>query len=362
MTGTASYVYAGAAPSIFGTPSDVARGGVFRRAVGDGARGRARDHWEALAAGLPERPEIHAIAVHPEQPDVLYAGTQDGPYRSTGRGRWERVGFPDRGLAVWSILFHPRSPRTLYLGAAPAAVYRSDDGGDTWRRLPGANPVERLRASFPMRVIRLAADPMHPDDLYAAVEVGGVMRSLDGGESWSDCSSDLVKLAERPHLRSRIVTDSETEGMLDCHALCVSSAQPGTVIAALRMGLFRSADRGATWEDMEIGRSSPLTYARDIRVSPHDPTELYACLSPAARSEDGSLYRSADLGSTWQRFDRGVEANSTMMAVAVHPRDARQVYCASRRGQVFGTRDGGRTWEECPLPADVQDVYALACG
>ena len=50
-----------------------------------------------------------------------------------------------------------------------------------------------------------------------------------------------------------------------------------------------------------------------------------------------------------------------MMAVALHPRDAEQVYCVSRIGQVFGTQDGGRTWQEHRVP-DVQDVYALACA
>jgi photosystem II stability/assembly factor-like uncharacterized protein len=133
------------------------------------------------------------------------------------------------------------------------------------------------------------------------------------------------------------------------------------VFLAVRMGLFQSDDRGSSWRDMQIGRFSPLTYGRDIRVSPQDPRTLYACLSPAARSEDGSLYRSRDLGQTWTRFDHGVKAERTMMAVALHPRDPDQVYGVSRSGQVFGTEDGGRTWREHRVP-DVQDVYALACA
>ena len=56
---------------------------------------------------------------------------------------------------------------------------------------------------------------------------------------------------------------------------------------------------------------------------------------------DGSLYRSDDVGETWQRFDHGVKANATMMAAAVHPRDPARVYCVSRCGQVFGTEDAG---------------------
>jgi photosystem II stability/assembly factor-like uncharacterized protein len=349
-----SYVYAGAAHWT-GAASD-RPGGMFRRAVGD-------DRWEALTKGLPEGTEVRAIAVHPEDPQVIYAGTQDGPYRSRDRGeRWEKLAFPDPAMVVWSIAFHPQNARILYAGTAPTAVYRSEDGGDTWRRLPNAKQPARIQMGFNTRVIRMAIDPTHPDEIYAGIEVGGVMRSSDGGESWADCSHDLLRLAERPHLQSKIGSDSETEGMLDSHALAVSAAAPGTAFLAVRMGLFRSPDRGATWSDMEIGRFSPLTYARDVQVAPQDPRVLYACLSPAARSEAGTLYRSDDLGQTWKRFDHGVKAESTMMAVALNRRDPRQVHCVTRFGQVFGTEDGGATWREHRLPAGIQDVYALACA
>jgi photosystem II stability/assembly factor-like uncharacterized protein len=346
-----THIFVGAARSLSET-----RGGVFRQAIGD-------DRWEHLAKGLPVVTDVQAITVHPVSPEVIYLGTRSGPYRSTDRGeRWERLEFPD-DTEVWSILVHPANPRTLYAGTSPVGVYRSDDGGDTWRRLPKATQPERVKMkSFVCRVMRLAADPARPDELYAALEVGGVMKSPDAGETWQDCSAELVRLAELPHLKSRIDSDTDIEGMLDGHALCVSAARPGTVFLAVRMGLFRSVERGAHWQTMDIGRFSPLTYSRDLRVSPHDPRVLYACLSPAARSQDGSLYRSRDLGETWTRLDHGVKAESTMMAVALHPRDPDQVYCVSRTGQVFGTQDDGRTWHEHRLPEGVQDVYAVACA
>ena len=279
------------------------RPGIFRR-VGDGG-------WEQLTKGLPEGTKVQAITVDPTNPDIIYIGTHDGPYRSKNGGdAWERLALPESGLQVWSVLVHPGDPRRIYAGTSPVGVFRSDDGGETW----------------------------------------------------TDCTADLVKLADRPHLKSRIVSDTEIEGMLDIHAVALTRANPGVPYAAIRMGLFQSTDGGARWRDMEVGRFSPLTYGRDIRVSPQDPRVLYACLSPAARSQDGSLYRSDDVGETWTRFDHGVKAETTMMAVALHPTDADRVYCVSRTGQVFGTEDGGRSWREHRLPDGVEDIYALACA
>ena len=147
---------------------------------------------------------------------------------------------------------------------------------------------------------------------------------------------------------------------MDTHSLVVSPARPGTVFLATRMGLFRSLDKGTSWQDMGIQRYSPLTYARDITVSPHDPKTMYAALSVAATSDAGSLYRSQDLGESWQRFDHDVSINSTLMCVAPSAANPDRVYCAARRGQVFGTEDGGKHWREFRLPAGMQGVYGLA--
>lgn len=330
-------------------------GGLYRSEAGSG-------RWERLTRGLPEV-DAQAVTVDPSNPDIVYAGTADGPYRSTDRGAsWERLGFPDRGMAIWSIAVHPTEPRTLFAGASPVAVYRSDDGGDNWARMQDPALPDRVKMPFACRVMRFAPHPADADEVYATLEVNGVMRSRDRGESWQDCSADLVKLAEKPHLKSRIVSDTEIEGMLDGHAMTISPAAPETVFLAVRMGLFRSEDHGQSWQDMEVGRFSPVTYGRDIRVSRHDPRVLYACLSVAANSNFGSLYRSDDLGRSWTRVDAGTDPRSTLMAVALHDRDPNRIYTAARNGQVFGTEDGGGSWTEFPLPEQCKQVYALACG
>lgn len=332
------------------------RGGLFRSAAGDA-------HWQSLQQGLPDKVEARVIVFHPSEPDVVYAGTQDGPYRSVDGGEhWERLGFPDRGAVVWSIAFHPTRPKVMYLGTAPVALYRSEDGGDTWSRLPGAVSPEHCIMRFPTRTVGIAVDPGRPDDVYAALEVSGVLRSSDGGESWTDLSAPLIQLAEQPHLRNRGSSDSDASGMLDSHAITVSAARSGEPFLAVRMGIFRGESRGAAWTDIGIGRFSPLTYCRDVLVSPHDPRVMYACLAPASRSKDGSLYRSNDAGETWARFDHGVKANATMMAAAVHPRDPGQVCCVSRCGEVFVTTDSGASWQASKLPEAVEDVYTVACG
>jgi hypothetical protein len=73
------------------------------------------DRWEALSAGLPQNAEVHVILVHPSDPDVVFVGTQDGLYRSTGGGdHWQRLGFPDRGVMIWALTLHPTRPNVMY--------------------------------------------------------------------------------------------------------------------------------------------------------------------------------------------------------------------------------------------------------
>lgn len=344
-----SNLYVGAARWTAGT-----LGGVFRL---------QGERWEKLGGGLPEDVHVQAITVHPQERGVVFVGAGDGVYRSRDAGAtWARLPTP-AGVQVWSVTVHPQQPNVILAGTSPVGMLRSDDSGDTWRQLPGPRSAEQVKMSFACRVMRIAVDPGHGDQIYVALEVGGAMRSLDGGLSWTDCAPDLARLAQaHPKLRSRLQSDTENEGMLDAHALCVSASAPDNVFIAVRMGVFQSRDQGLTWQDLEVGRFSPLTYARDIRISPHDSKVLFACLSPASQSRDGSICRSDDLGATWRRIDHGVKSDRTMMAIALDPNDPNGIHGVSRCGQIFSTRDGGKRWVETRLPAGTEDVYAIACG
>ena len=315
--------------------------GLFRKSPGAG-------NWEEMTNGLSPSLEVRTIAIHPLQPDVVFAGTSDGVYRSASHGdHWRRLSLPLEGSVVWSLMFRPRSPSVMYAGTAPAQIFRSRDGGDSWEALPVNLGADVVTMSFPTRVIAMAADPANPDQIYAGLEVGGMIRSLDGGESWEPISRGLA---------------DGGEDRLDLHGVQVSSAQPGTVYISTREGMFRGADRGDRWEPIDLTRYSPITYTRDLLLAPHDPRTLYVSLGRAARSDAGALFRSTDLGETWGRVDRGVVAESTMMAVAINSRRSSQVYCATRDGQVFASMDAGANWQEHRLPEGVGEVYTIAVG
>src|SRR5262249_55521453 len=160
-------VYVGAAHWTAG-----ARGGLFRRPATGGP-------WEQLTKGLPDDIHVHAITVDPASADVVCVATHHGPYRSIDRrDGWERPG-SSQGLQAWAIRVHPSRPRVIYVGTSPVGVYKSDDGGEHWRKLEKAVLPERVKMPFACRVMRLAVDPARPDEIHAALEVGGVMRSFD---------------------------------------------------------------------------------------------------------------------------------------------------------------------------------------
>jgi photosystem II stability/assembly factor-like uncharacterized protein len=311
------------------------------------------DSWELLGTGLPESPAIRAIAVHPQKSEVVYAGTQDGPYRSTDHGEhWEKVNVPDHGLPVWSILFHPTNPRVMYAGYESCEIYRSEDGGESWRQLPVSVDFPQVttgpRSNPAKRVLMMSGSAKSPGELYGAIEVGGIIRTLDGGEHWDNLSHGMY------------VNDDA----VDMHGVLVSSQRPDTVFGIARAGLFHSTDRGDHWSYVTLGplNEKGQTYCRWIGETPGDPNTIWVAAGPAFRGDRGVLFRSVDGGVNWEQADLGVQPRSTMFGVAFDQMQPSRMYCTTNGGEVFGSLDGGQTWKSYPLPEGASQVYSLACG
>src|SRR5437879_884046 len=283
-TNRTSYVYVGLAGET--APGRPVKSGFYRMAVGE-------DRWELVTRGLPEAPAIRAIATHPDQAGTVYVGTQHGPYRSTDHGEhWERLNIADHGLPVWSLLLDPRDAKVLYAGYENCEIFRSEDGGERWQQLavtvrfpevtvaPGANPAKR--------VLELATNPTNPDEVYGAIEVGGVIRSLDGGEHWDNMS------------HGQYVNDDT----VDMHGVLVGSWRRGMVFAIGPPALFSSTDHGPHWASARLEPLNPKgqTYCRDIREVPGDPHTV--CVTGGAYCDRalGALVRSTDGGATWSRM------------------------------------------------------------
>ncbi|MBM3925955.1 MAG: hypothetical protein FJ320_08210 [SAR202 cluster bacterium] len=347
--GKKRYLYVG----LGGEGEHIGSGGLYRRR--DGER-----EWESINSGLPKNPQVRALAAHPQKPNIVFAGTQEGPYRSDDFGhRWEPLEVPGGKGDVWSLAFHPKNPKVIFAGYEPCAIFCSEDGGDSWRRMDTRNVIfPHITTYMPplgKRVIEIAFDPVQPQDMYAAIEVGGLLASKDGGESWES-------IIDGPYVKNNT---------LDLHGVQVSPALPGTVFIVTQTAMFRSRDRGRRWEHVRLEEMFPGgTYCRDLAISPHDSRTMYLAAgagggSAMGAAEKGALFQSRDAGGTWSQIGPNVAPTSRMFQVAVDPLDSDRIFCCARAGQVYESLDGGNTWVEGQVPGEMsrsRHVYVMTRG
>lgn len=293
------------------------------------------------AEGLGGRSIRHISCVN----GVYLAGADDGIYASRDGGRsWQRCGAA--GLMVWDIAPTPGDPRTLYAVTQPAALFRSDDGGETWSEvtsfqqapdaerwcLPG-NPPTKARART------IVFDRGDPARLRIGVEVGGVVASDDGGTTW---------------------TLTQPGGNPDIHVMVSHPAEPGVLFTSTGFGriddseprerriagMFRSDDGGVTWR--YLWRDMRPPYTRPLCIDPRPPYALTVACAPTAfsshKDEGGAhamLYQSTDGGQTWRSLGDADHSPSpaNFHGLTTDP--------AEPGGVIVGT-DTGEVWRVSP--------------
>ncbi len=285
---------------------------------------------------------IRALAADPADFNTLYAGAAGGGiWKTTDMGRnWRALNDFLPNLRIGSIAVHPVRPGTVFAGngegfvlwqdalAYGRGIYRSDDAGESWRLIPA---TENANFEF---VFDIAFDPFRPDVVLACTRVG-VMRSSDGGETWT---------------RLRI-TFSQIRGMMSVF----SRTTEGLVYAAIEgAGIYRSSDHGVNWEGPLANGLLVSDYTRiQLAAAPSNGDVLYAAFTKRDESCAG-VFRSADRGSNWNKTATPVseidgedymrfqgQYNSVL---AVHPTNPDFVIAGGI--DLYRTSNGGVSWKQ----------------
>ncbi|MEC8909794.1 MAG: hypothetical protein VYC44_02275, partial [Chloroflexota bacterium] len=156
-----TFVYVG----LGGEGDYIGEGGIVRRADGE-------EDWTDISKGLPDNPQVRALAIRPDDPKIVFAGTDKGVFRSKDRGEtWEALNDAEAGREVWSLAIHPDNPDVILAGYDPCSISRSQDGGDTWNMMDTSAVVyphiTTYMAPTGKRVIGMSFDPSNTQDIYA---------------------------------------------------------------------------------------------------------------------------------------------------------------------------------------------------
>ena len=298
------------------------------------------------------------LAVDPGDPSRLYVGTMDrGAYLSEdGGSSWSEVGAGIAEQRVLSLAVSPshrqRGVSVVYAGTEPSNLYRSEDGGHSWELLPALRQLPSEPGwSFPPRpwthhVRTIALHPTDPEWLAVGIELGGVMRSSDGGATWRD---------HNPQAHS------------DAHQLLIHPRAPERIYEAAGQGVARSEDRGENWSRFEDGLDRRYAWAQ--AVDPDDPDLWFMAVSrsPFAAHGDGDgeahVWRSH--GNGWVAIDdwgNSPELRRMPYALSALPGRPRALLVGLSGGALLLTEDAGESWTrlELTLPGVIDVAIAPA--
>jgi photosystem II stability/assembly factor-like uncharacterized protein len=251
--------------------------------------------WQELPLSVEGGP-ITALVMDPTDPPVLYAGTQQGLFKSTdGAESWTQLGV-EPGASM--IAVDPGSPSTVYALTADGALHKSVDSGATWEPVGDTPPgpvVDYTTAQASsdwvdknsFRVV-LVDPSTSPSTLYGLrapgyPEYGRLLKSTDGGSTWEDITQNLGIVGTGT---SRLGPVAQLWIDQSGHVLYASSFSPTT-------SLLRSFDGGATWEDISAENAE---FVGDLVVDPRDPTRLYSYTS------ESTFFVSSDRAQTWSEL------------------------------------------------------------
>jgi photosystem II stability/assembly factor-like uncharacterized protein len=269
------------------------------------------------------------LAVDPADPDTLFAGLQKGGVRRTTDGgrTWIDCGLPQPGVFSLAV---SAANGAVYAGTEPSALYRSDDGGKTWRELEALLELPSQPTwSFPPRpwtshVRWIAPNPHDADMLLVGIELGGLMRSTDGGETWED---------HRPGAQR------------DVHSLAWHPIARGRAYEAGGGGAAWSEDEGESWHPADEARDRHYTWS--VAVDPGDPDLWYVSASTGPYAAHGGgdpqarIYRRR--GGEWHPLAGGLPEPLPAMPYALLAADGR-LFAGLANGQLWESADGGDTW------------------
>ena len=296
---------------------------------------------------------VSAIHAHSDGAgnDVILAGTYgDGMFRSADSGAtWTPANDGLTASAFRTIQDDPTTPGAIICGAEPARAFRSTDGGATWAGLEGIKELERVPDWYLPYSPRAGAlrnfysPPGQPSHLLGSVEVGGLLDSHDGGDSWA--ISDVLGDDDIHHVTghptdTNVLYSALGWASLDHDRRREDEPQLG--------GLARSDDGGETWQKFYTD------YTRAVIVPPSRTDVVLA--GPAKRvGRIGRIEVSSDGGESWESAGEGIESPMTDMVELFVPAPDDTIWAICSAGRLFVSEPGPWSWCS-PLPEGTELV------
>ena len=270
--------------------------------------------------------------------------------------------FIDRDGKTINRIWHikpgsPREPETLYAGADPASLFKSDDGGMNWQEIRSIADHPTSEHWFPgmggLCLHSIALDERNPARMWVGISAAGVYGTGDGGETWKPMNKNV---------RADFMPDGEDLEFGQCpHKLLAHPAKDGLLYQQNHCGTYRSDDGGATWVDITEGL--PSRFGLALGLHPHDPQTVYALPEDNAIA-DGEVggefrivsgnkfrvFRSRNGGSDWEALTKGLPQKNAYLhsmreGMATDALEPCGVYVGTTNGQIFYSRDEGESWE-----------------